>query len=69
MAMNTNHLLGMLCIIAGLVIILFVLGDLLFRVLVGLMALFLINYGLKLRGLPPLQMLIPLIAARHRFFR
>lgn len=65
---KTNHLLGMLCIITGVVIILFVLGDLLFRIAVALMALSLINYGLRLRGLPPLQTLIPLIASRRRFF-
>ena len=68
MSVKTNHLIGTVCIIAGVIIILFVLGDLLFRILVALAALGLINYGLRLRGLPPLQVLIPLLAARNRFF-
>ena len=68
MAIKYNHSLGLLCIIAGMMIIVYSLGDLLFRVAVALMALSLINYGLRLRGLPPLQMLIPLLMSRHRFF-
>jgi len=69
MAVKTNHSLGLLCIVAGVIIILVTLGSLLVRVIIGLSALSLINYGLKLRGLPPLQLLIPLIASRNRFFR
>jgi len=68
MSINYNLLVGSLCIIAGVVIIVLVLGDLLVRVVVGLVALALINYGLKLRGLPPLQMLLPLIVSRKRWF-
>lgn len=66
--MNSNHVLGLLCIIAGVVIILFAVGDLLLRVIIALTALSLINYGLRLRGLPPLQLLIPLLANRNRWF-
>jgi hypothetical protein len=66
--MNSNHVLGLLCIIAGVVIILFAVGDLLLRVVIALTALSLINYGLRLRGLPPLQLLIPLLANRNRWF-
>jgi hypothetical protein len=68
---NTNHLLGLLCIITGIAIIVFTLGSLLLKLAIGIMALSLINYGLKLRGLPPLQLLIPLMAQqahRRRFF-
>ncbi len=68
MTTKQNHFIGILCVIAGLVIVAFSLGDLLVRVLVALMGLSLINYGLRLRGLPPLQMLIPLLMSRHRFF-
>jgi hypothetical protein len=68
MSVKTNHLIGTLCIISGVLIILFVLGDLFFRLIVTFMALGLINYGLRLRGLPPLQVLIPLLIARNRFF-
>jgi hypothetical protein len=68
MATNVNHILGLLCITAGSIIILFVLGDFLFRVIIGLLALSLINYGLRLRGLPSLPLLIQLMASRRRFF-
>ena len=68
MAIKSNHVLGLLCIIIGIVILVVVLGNLLLRVVIGLTALSLINYGLRLRGLPPLQVLIPLIASRKRFY-
>lgn len=68
MAINYNHVLGSLCIVAGVVVILMALGTLLFRVMIGLVALSVINYGLQLRGLPPLQLLIPLLASRKRWF-
>jgi hypothetical protein len=67
-AMNTNHVLGTVCIIGGLILILFTLGDLLVRLIITVCALSVINYGLKLRGLPPLQVLIPLLANRRRWF-
>jgi sugar phosphate permease len=63
-AVNYNHIVGLFCIIIGIVIIAVALGDLLVRVIVALAALSLINYGLRLRGLPPLQLLIPLLASR-----
>jgi hypothetical protein len=69
MATKANHMFGMICVFAGVAIIIMALGSLLARLLVGLVGLSLINYGLKMRGLPPLQVLIPMIAARHRFFR
>jgi hypothetical protein len=66
---NYNHIVGLLCIIVGIAIVVVALGDLLVRVLVALLALSLINYGLRLRGLPPLQLLIPLLAtSRGRWF-
>jgi hypothetical protein len=66
MAFNVNHVLGLILTIVGIVIILFALGDLLLRFLITLMALSLINYGLRLRGLPPLQLLIPLLISKQR---
>ena len=68
MAMNSNHVLGLLCTIAGVAIIVVAVGDLLLRIIIALIALSLINYGLRLRGLPPLQVLIPLMASRNRWF-
>jgi hypothetical protein len=66
---NYNHIVGVLCIIAGIIIVAVALGDLLLRVIVALAALSLINYGLRLRGLPPLQLLLPLLASsRGRWF-
>lgn len=63
--MNTNHILGLLCIVAGVAVVFVALGDLLFRVIVALIALSLINYGLRLRGLPPMQLLIPMLINKH----
>ena len=68
MSINSNHILGMACILVGIVVIVIALGDLLFRVVIALAALSLINYGLRLRGLPPLQVLLPLMATRRRWF-
>ena len=67
MSINQNHIIGLLCIIAGIVIIVVALGNILARVGVALVALSLINYGLRLRGLPPLQLLIPLVARKNRW--
>jgi hypothetical protein len=66
--MNSNHILGFLCIVVGVVIIIWALGDLLIRFLIALAAFSLINYGLRLRGLPPLPILIQLVASRNRWF-
>ncbi|HEX4069060.1 MAG TPA: hypothetical protein VHX42_03090 [Candidatus Babeliales bacterium] len=64
-----NHTVGLFCIIIGIVVIVVALGDLLVRVIIALAALSLINYGLRLRGLPPLQLLVPLlINNRKRWF-
>jgi hypothetical protein len=63
---NYNHLVGLFCIIIGIVVIVVALGDLLVRVVIALAALSLINYGLRLRGLPPLQLLIPLLMSNRR---
>ena len=68
MSVKYNHVFGALCIILGIVVVVVALGDLLVRVLVSLAALSLINYGLRLRGLPPLQLLLPMIASRNRWF-
>jgi hypothetical protein len=68
MSKNQNYLIGLLCIIAGIVIAILAIGDLLLRVIIALAALSLINYGLRLRGLPPLQLLIPLLASKKRWF-
>ncbi len=68
MSKQMNHVLGVLCILAGIAITMVALGDLLVRVIVALAALSLINYGLRLRGLPPLQLLLPMLASRGRWF-
>jgi hypothetical protein len=65
---NYNYIAGVLCIVFGIAIIIVALGDLLLRVLIALAALSLINYGLRLRGLPPLQSLILLLARQNRWF-
>jgi len=66
--MNSNQVLGLLCIGVGTAVAILAIGDLLLRVIIALLALSLINYGLRLYGLPPLQLLIPLLASRNRWF-
>lgn len=68
MTVKQNHIVGLVCIIVGAVIAIFALGDLLLRVVIALTALSLVNYGLKLRGIPPLQLLLPMMASRKRWF-
>lgn len=68
MSINYDYVLGTLCIVVGLVIVMVVLGELLLRVIVSLAALSLINYGLRLKGLPSLQLLLPLMVGRKRWF-
>lgn len=65
---NYNYIAGVFCIVVGIVIIAIALGDLLLRVIIALLALSLVNYGLRLRGLPPLQLLIPLMARQGHWF-
>lgn len=65
---NNNYIIGTLCMIGGILIIIFTVGDLLLRLVIALGALSLINYGLRLRGFPPLQLLIPMLANRRRWF-
>jgi len=68
MNIKTNQVLGILCVLAGMVVIVVALGDWLLRLIIALMGLSLINYGLRLRGLPSLQVLIPLMMSRRRWF-
>ena len=68
MTVNKNKLLGFIYVVAGCTIIVLVIGDLLLRLIIALLGLILINYGLRLRGLPPLQILIPLMISRKRWF-
>jgi len=65
---NNNRILGFLSIVAGIVIAIIAVGDLLLRIVIALVALSLINYGLRLAGMPPLQLLIPLMINRRRWF-
>ena len=67
-AMNYNHIVGLFCIVVGIVVVGVALGDLLVRFIIALLALSLINYGLRLRGLPPLQLLLPMLAHRGHWF-
>jgi len=53
-----NNLLGILFIILGVVLLVAVAGHLLVQAVMILIALGLINYGLQMRGMPSLQMLV-----------
>lgn len=50
-----HPLLGILFIAVGCVALLWALGDLIVRVLIGVIALVIINHGMKLWGFPPMQ--------------
>ncbi len=64
---NYNRMWGMFFIVVGLVLLFFVLGDLLLKLIFGLFACALINHGLRLRGLPPLQFLFSMWFSRKWF--
>ena len=62
-----NRWLGLLFIVCGLVGLVFAVGDLLFRIMLGIISLSIINYGLQLRGMPPLQIIVPMLFCRRWF--
>ena len=51
---NYDYLKGIVCIIVGCFVLIFVVGALLLRLIFTVLALGLINYGLRLQGKPPL---------------
>lgn len=57
-ANRPNKPLGLLFITIGLVILLWSAGELLFRLGIAAGALMLINYGMRLYGMPPAQQFI-----------
>jgi hypothetical protein len=66
--MNVNRIVGMICIILGLCIALVSLGEFLLRLSFAILGLFLVNYGLKLRGMPSLHItLMRLWSSRYDF--
>jgi len=56
--MSFDRIFGMICIIFGLALALWAIGDLIFWILVALLGLFVVNYGMRLRGMPPLYITI-----------
>lgn len=53
-----NNIIGLLFIILGIILLVVVAGNVLARAILVLMALGLINYGLQMRGMPSLPVLI-----------
>ncbi len=53
-----NNLLGLLFIILGVILLVVVAGGLLARAIMVFISLGIINYGLQMRGMPPLQVFI-----------
>ena len=66
--MSFDRIFGMVCIILGLTVALFVLGELIMRILIALLALFVVNYGMRLRGMPPLYISIMRMWSTHYDF-
>ncbi len=56
--MNFDRILGMVLIIFGLCLALWAVGDLIFRILIALLGLFVVNFGMRMRGMPPLYITI-----------
>jgi len=51
-------ILGLVLIVLGCILFVGVLAPLLVRALLGFLALYVINYGMKLRGMPPLTLFL-----------
>lgn len=49
---------GVFFIIIGVILVFLVAGDLLFRIIVGMLGLYLINYGCRLRGMPSMHQML-----------
>ena len=56
--MRFDRIAGIVCIVFGLSVALFALGELIMRILMALLGLFIVNYGMRLRGMPPLYLTI-----------
>lgn len=56
--MNFDRIFGIICIIFGLFIALFAIGDIILRIMIALLGLFLVNFGMRLRGMLPLHITI-----------
>lgn len=52
---SNNDFFGLLCIVFGSVVLLYAIGAFIFRIIVAFLAFLLINYGLRLRHMPPLH--------------
>jgi hypothetical protein len=66
--MNLDRILGMLCIFFGIGIALWALGEFLLRLAIAFLGLFIVNFGLKLRGMPALHItLMRLWSNRYDF--
>ena len=62
--MASRQIVGTLAITAGLVIIFLSLGNLIFRIIMALFGVWLVNYGMRLTHRPPLFMW-----AQRNFYR
>lgn len=66
--MNLDRIFGIVCIIFGIGVALWALGDFLFRLSIAILGLFIVNFGLKLRGMPSLHItLMRLWSSRYDF--
>jgi hypothetical protein len=66
--MNLDRIFGIVCIIFGIGIALWALGDFLMRLSIAVLGLFIVNFGLKLRRMPSLHItLMRLWSSRYDF--
>ena len=66
--MDYNRIFGILCVIGGLTLSLWALGLFLLRLCGAVLGLFVVNYGLRLMGMPALHIiLMRLWSSRYDF--
>lgn len=66
--MNFDRIFGTVCIIFGIGIALWALWDFLLRLSIAVLGLFIVNFGLRLRGMPALHItLMRLWSSRYDF--
>jgi hypothetical protein len=55
MNLNCCNIIGFFSITLGLVIFFFAAGELILRLLIALFGLYIVNYGMRLRGMQPIH--------------
>lgn len=66
--MNFDKILGIIFMAFGLFIAIYALYELIFRIIMAILGLFIVNFGMRLRGMPPIHLsIIRLWTRRYDF--